>query len=118
MAVQDAAAPNADAELIALRPEYHRLRAQYDAFNDNDEDWTDDADLGKPFDQLCMRIVAMPPATTAEGRAFTAIAAMDQMVYVGAGETVTEQDGTGLYAPWQVLKELVGGAFPLAGRRA
>ena len=85
-------APGPDADLLALRPEYERLRAEVDAENAraSAEGWNDnDGFTGfKEFDYLCGRIARMPRAVTQAGRALKAIAVMHQLTYAGADEGV------------------------------
>jgi len=104
--------PHPDADLLALRPEYERLKVDYDAANRNDVPWDTVEYTGEAFDDFCIRIAAMPAAVTAEGRAFQAVAALHQLAYVADWSDGEEATSGGAVA-WRTLAGIVGSAFPL-----
>ena len=93
---------DADADLLTLQPEYDQLRAEYDDFNTNPQNFDPDADLGRAYDEFCERVVHMPPAKTAAGRVLKAKAALGLHTYVDDG-------GQASRAVCALLQELVEG---------
>ena len=111
-------APNPDAELLALRPEYERLRAACDACSARGVPDEQASPIYEAFDDFCFQVAEMPPAVTAEGRAFQAVCVMHQLGHVADWEAGAPSGAVGL--AWTMLAGQVGNAYqlPSVGRLA
>lgn len=104
-----------DAELLALRPDFHRLRAAY--YGVHTEDDRELSRVCEEFDTFCLRVGAMPAATTPEGLAFKAICALHQIYYCTNDEEFWDEGARGaIPCVCKLLRELIGDSFPLPPR--